>query len=82
MLSIFYWSETLHTRIGFKRFFHFSTEMYSTFDLMALIFQLDLDILPLYLHVKIQVCPFHLESETDTQTDSQPKLLHRPLKRV
>ena len=56
--------------------------MYSTFDLMALIFQLDLDILPLYLHVKIQVCPFHLESETDTQTDSQPKLLHRPLKRV
>ena len=52
---------------------------------MTLIYELDLDILPLDLHAKIQVCMFLRSSgivrRTHTQTDTHtmPKLLHPPL---
>ncbi len=49
---------------------------------MTLTYELDLDILPLDVHAKIQVCMFVRSAvrvrQTDTHTDTQtmPKLLH------
>ncbi len=56
---------------------------------MTLIHELDLDILPLDLHAKIQVSMFlrssgivrrtHTQTDRQTDTHTMPKLLHPPL---
>ncbi len=56
---------------------------------MTLTFKLDLDILPLDLHTKIQGCTFvrsplrarHTDTHTQTDRETMPKLLHPSLTR-